>query len=45
VFKIPTVKLITPTPMLEAAALLNNVWDPILAVPATVDKTIVGSVM
>jgi hypothetical protein len=41
----PTVKLIAPMPMLEAAASRNSVCDPMLAVPAIVDNTIVGMAM
>jgi hypothetical protein len=45
VFSTPTAKLIIPIPTLDAGAFANNVWDPMLAVPATVDKMIVGSVI
>jgi hypothetical protein len=37
-----TVKLRIPIPTLDAAGSLNKACDPIEAVPATVDNTIVG---
>jgi hypothetical protein len=40
-----TVRLRAPIPILDAAGSLNRDWDPIDAVPAIVDKTIVGIVM
>jgi propanediol dehydratase large subunit len=40
-----TVKLRTPIPILEVVGSLNNVCEPMDAVPAIVDKTIVGIVI
>jgi len=40
-----TVKLRTPMPTLDAAGSLKSVCDPIDAVPAIVDNTMVGIVM
>jgi hypothetical protein len=45
VFRTLTVKLKTPMPTLDAVGSLNRVCDPIDAVPAIVDKTMVGIAM
>jgi hypothetical protein len=45
VLKIPTARLIAPIPTLDALASSNNTCEPILAVPAMVERIIVGRVM